>query len=323
MKFRNRMLFVGAFLIIVLVGLTLVLNANKSKTAAQQQAPQHVDRSALHQKPEPQNVENTNKQQETTKIDLKDKKFEQTYSGAQIIKKTDFQGDKSRYAIVELTNPQANLNSLFELYNYDTGTRENLPVNAKVLSFTVINENAITFICTGSVIRNTSYGFPYRLEFNRVREETAKQENHFTVRMEDYFLSVEEKALFGSGSSRDILDINLTYTGLQVLFDDALYAGAPTVPLTNISYDDKAQQMIINIEKAGVSINYEKERTISGGYCPYIKSVSFVENNGGCKIIITLSSNSLMYNVDISAIASNINQSILPFFNLRFQKNTP
>jgi hypothetical protein len=245
-------------------------------------------------------------------------KLKQVYKDTEIINKTDFKGENGNYSLVEIKNSQNKLFNAYELYNYSTGTRENLGINSKVISFKISNENYISFICKGNIIQNTAEGFPYIENVFRIKAGNMDNDRHFYNNIEKYYSYVGEESDFGTEVKRDVLDFNITYTGIQVLFDETMYAGAPTVPQTNISYDDRKQQMIINIPKSKLSNNLKKEYS-AVNFNPYIKSCSVTEKDDRVIIYIELFNSNFKYNVNYSTIALDTNNQILPFFDISFK----
>ncbi len=235
--------------------------------------------------------------------------------GLKIVNIEEFQGEKSKYALVEVKYHN-DLPSRIELVDLKNKVRELLPIDSDSTLKEIKNENHIEFI-SNREYPDGARSFPYISKCIRVGNDDplGEEEGNFIVIREDVYLNINQRAEYGSvnDSSAYIAKIVPTLDGVQILYNYDSMADSETCPKTKIHYNDKDNQLILEIEKCKVSDMYNVGREMEVADSLYVKSINLNENENSCKVAIQIKNDTMEYTVKTGMIKAGFPYSELKF----------
>jgi len=236
-------------------------------------------------------------------------------SSANILTLDDIKNKYTNSKILNITNINADnilvesqlsgsANS-FDLYNLKTGEVDNLPTMPEYVTLEkAVNENYFIFEATGKNSESSFVSFPFIIKCFRISNDVNKQDNFVSIDEDEYY-DLNRSVLAGSKDNSLLSDINITFTGFEVVFkpndgDNAEFnADAVAIPHTKTSYNSSTNQLTLEIETGSLSkyINNNVENNTENN--TYISSYKITQKDNKTYIVLSLNKNVMSYLVKI------------------------
>lgn len=219
--------------------------------------------------------------------------IEKNYHNAKILKVIHYH---SRYVMIEYQYPGSA--NHFDLYDFATGARYNLPLGANYARLDrIISPNDIVFDGIGvnsEVAENT---FPSIMKCTR--KNTSSQ---FGLTEYPEYLNVNQGFTFNYGKHEELTTYDFTKDGMNVQFGrlkndtGSFYADSTWIPSTHISYNRNKNQLTIQFTRTSIRGNFDVTNAPVG----YIDSVHMDSAQGATKLVLQLKPGTQYYRANVS-----------------------
>lgn len=246
----------------------------------------------------------------TIKLTLDDIKKKYTDS-----KIKNIQNIGEEYVLVE--SEQDTLANKFDIYNLKTGAMDTLPTMPEFVTLEkIVNENYFIFLDSGRNSESPFGNFPHLLSCIKVKSDNN---DNFISFQDDKYFNLDYSVQ--SGSKKDILmsNMNITFDGLQVLFQPLkgkelqFYADFTDIPPTKTSYNKELKQLVFEIETDEISESLKSMKKINVDNNQYVKSYEITQKDNKTYLIVTVSDLVKTYNIKTKRLPDQ-----LPYFTVEF-----
>ncbi|MCX7708639.1 MAG: copper amine oxidase N-terminal domain-containing protein [Clostridia bacterium] len=211
------------------------------------------------------------------------------YTDEKIINVTPF---NKKYVLIE--SQKETFANKFELYNLETGDRDELPTMPNFVWLgNILNENEILFWASGKDSESNYAGFPFIIKCSREKEDPSSTSDFEAIR-ETRYVGLGENVEFGSKENSILSEVTVDNSNLRIVFSPkrgneiGFYADYASVPPASTEFIQDQWQMVFRFKNCTPDNKLLKDSIKIPESNPGIKKVS-VENEGqNVKVIVSL-----------------------------------
>ena len=294
-EMRKTPLFLGTFIILfcsfILIGCT-----NQTKKATNTLSEQ----------------QSTTSNSKTVKLTLDG--IKKKYTDTKIV---NIQNIGEEHVLVE--SQQGTFANKFDIYNLKTGYMDTLPTMPEIVTLEkVVNENYFIFLASGKNSESPFGNFPHLLSCIRVKSDINKNDNFISLQDDKYF-NLDYSVQSGSKEGILMANLNVTFDGLEVLFEPVkgkesyFFADTTDIPPTKTSYNVDKKQIIFEIGTNQLSDKLNNMEKVSIVNNEFMSCYEITKKDNKIYLAVTVSNLVKTYMVKTKRLPNQ-----LPYFTVVF-----
>jgi len=214
----------------------------------------------------------------------------------------------------------------FDLYNLETGHKDEVSTGGFSKLIKIINENEFLFLESGQTIESSLWTPPYYLRSTRVKQ-IPNTEGSFKTVMEPAFFNVDKSIVFGDKDGDMISKVGSVGNLLSVTFGPApgketmFFADYSYVPVTKTSYIKDKNQLVLEFKDCEIDeklINVKSDISSND----YISGYKIIKVSKDSKLVIDLKSTAKAYNCSTADVANGLVKLNIKFANKEEESNS-
>lgn len=214
---------------------------------------------------------------------------------------------------------QDTLANKFDIYNLGTGEMNTLPTMPDFVTLEkLVNEDYFIFLDSGKNSEGPFGNFPHLLSCIRVKNDTNKDNDFITLYGDKYF-SLDYSMQAGSKGSELMSDLNVTFDGLEVLFEPIkgneleFYADFTDIPTTKTSFNKDLKQIVFEIGTNQLSKKLDGMKKVIVDNNQFISSYEITQKDNKIYLSVNVSDSAKTYMAKIKRLPNQ-----LPYFTVVF-----